>query len=531
MRVALVPLNPTVGAVTSNAKAIKGFVQDAIKENCDLVVFPEMSLIGYPAKDLVYFKELLNAQNKALKTLLPLSQKITIVVGGFVTNEKAGAPFQNVLFALQKGKTKTYAKQLLPNYDVFDDKRYFEPGTKPIALRIKGKKIGLSICEDLWFDDPKVAKRYKGQASWKAWKSEKYDLILNASASPFEINKTKRRKELLAKAAKTLGCPIAYVNQLGGNDDLIFDGGGFVYSKSGKLLQNLPPFKESLFVWDIDHETAPTQELGQNESIRQALKLGISDYVKKSGFEKVVLGLSGGIDSALVAQLAAEAIGKENVHGILLPSRYSSDHSLEDAKSLSHNLGISHEVISIQNLHEAYDTLFSKTFRTVKDLTAQNIQARIRSDILMAHSNNTGALLLNTTNKAEAAMGYGTLYGDLSGALSVIVDLTKTQVFALARHMNPNFEFIPESIFTKAPSAELKPDQKDSDSLPAYERLDPVVTKFVENFQIPKGQNKALFRQMMINEYKRQQSPLSLKVSEKAFGSGRRLPIVQKMGS
>lgn len=532
MKIALVTLNPVVGDVAGNTEKICHYIDQAIQAHCQLVIFPEMSLIGYPPKDLIFLEALWERQNKALLQLKRKSKKITIVVGGFCKNKNHGPLFQNVAFVFKNGQKEFYAKRLLPHYDVFDECRYFAPGLEPLVLKIGHHKFGLSICEDIWAQDPWLKKFY--QNPFQKDKTP-IDTLINISASPYEFKKQHRRQNILQQTALELGCRLIYVNQSGANDDLIFNGRAFVVEKNGRFLFASQPFLEQLCVIDLEmlkpFSVSSNPEEDWN-SLRQALKTGIADYVHKSGFHKVVLGLSGGIDSALVAQLAAEALGPENVLGVLMPSRYSSSGSLDDALILAKNLKIQTKKIEIETLHKSYEIVLKKIFDgETKDLTAQNIQARIRGNLLMALSNNTGALLLNTTNKSEMAMGYGTLYGDMCGALAVISDLKKDWVFQLAKHMNPKFEIIPKTIFTKEPSAELKPNQKDSDHLPPYEKLDPYLKTWIEKEEVTElayAKNASLIKTYLRNEYKRYQSPIGLKVTRRAFGTGRRYPLVTK---
>ncbi|MCP5463582.1 MAG: NAD+ synthase [Deltaproteobacteria bacterium] len=531
MKLAITSLNPIVGDVYGNIEKIQAFCKQAIQNKADLVLFPELSLIGYPPRDYLFFKTLLQQQQKGLKKLLPLSQKIMIVLGGYSQNKNPGKHFHNELFVLHKGKIKKYAKHLLPHYDVFDEQRYFEPGTQELIITHKGQKIGFSICEDIWLNESKT-KRFYTNSPLNHYAKAKLDFLINISASPFESDKIDRRQNLLKSVAKQCGCHLVYVNQVGGNDDLIFDGGSTVVNASGKVLFQSERFVEEVFYWDSQAtQTTAIKNPKANKTthIKKALALGLRDYVIKSGFKKVCLGLSGGIDSAVVAALAVEALGKENVLGILMPSRYSSKGSVTDSKALAKNLGIKTKTIAIKAPHNTLEKLLKKELGSLSDLTEQNIQARIRGNILMAVSNNSGALLLNTTNKSELTMGYGTLYGDMCGALAVIGDLTKKQVYALAEDINAKQNIIPQAIITKAPSAELKPNQKDQDSLPAYSKLDRFVEEFTEGAELPKSASKKFVKAMMINEYKRFQAPPVLKVSGKAFGPGRRFPLVGKI--
>lgn len=531
----MVTLNPTVGDVLGNGQKILSFVDAAIGQDCALVIFPEMSLTGYPLKDLIRWELLLERQARILNKLKRLSKKITIIVGGILKHKSTLPAFQNVAYVFQHGQKHVYAKHLLPNYDVFDERRYFVPGTKPLCIRMGGLKFALTICEDIWFDEPRVKAFYKTSIQNEVRK-QKPDYVITLSASPFEINKRDRRLRLFHDFTKSLGTGLIFVNQMGGNDDLIFDGQVCVSSRSGQILMESPSFTEALHVFDTDSREPPQKrsKITEWDELKNALVTGIRDYVHKSGNHQVLLGLSGGIDSALVAQLAALALGPQNVLGVLLPSRYSSRGSVTDALTLAKNLKFSTQTVNIEPLHHAFEktfkSLFDKTGTT--DITAQNIQARIRGNILMAMANNTGRLLLNTTNKSEMTMGYGTLYGDMCGAIAVLSDLTKANVYALARFLNPGFEFIPREIMQKAPSAELKPGQKDSDSLPPYDELDPLVEQWIETENVTEKDFKnhpTLIKTLCRNEYKRQQAPMGFKVTAKAFGSGRRYPIITKL--
>lgn len=538
MRLALVPLNPTVGDVAGNVEKMAFWIDSAVGKNCHAIIFPEMSLLGYPPRDLLHYAVLHERQAKAIQDLKRRSKKIAIVTGGVEKNLSPGAPFFNAAFVLHNGQRLTYAKRLLPHYDVFDERRYFEPGGKPLVFKMGRHRIGLTVCEDAWGKDADVGKFY-AQDPLRDYLPLKPTLMVNISASPFEIGKPRRRHLALKSVSSRLGISVVQVNQLGGNDDLVFDGGATVYDGRGKAVFEAPRFTEDLFVFDTDapapDKVPPTPD-GENdwEDVRRALALGVRDYVRKCGFSKVILGLSGGIDSALTAQIAAEALGPENVQGVLLPSRYTSDASILDATRLAKNLGVETLFIDIGGLHKDYEGAFKKIFgkRGAKDLTAQNVQARIRGNLLMAIANDSGRLLLNTTNKSEMTVGYGTLYGDMCGALAVISDLTKESVYALSRHMNPRFEVIPEAVFTKAPTAELKAGQKDSDTLPPYEELDPIVRDWVEGERFSTrdlAKHPDLARSFLASEYKRRQAPIGLRVTGKAFGSGRRFPVAMRL--
>jgi len=493
--------------------------------------------VGYPPKDYLFFDAIIQQQNKALEILKRKSKWITIVVGGITKNRTFGARLKNEAFILQNGQRYTYTKQLLPNYDIFDEHRYFEPGRDPLILKMGGSKCGFTICEDIWTRSDTPEHTYPIDPL-ERYKTQNIDLMINISASPFELGKLEERHKLLSHVSKSLTCPLIYVNQCGANDDLIFDGGAFIYNAQGQLIFQSNRFDDHLAIFDFKKPQellVPTTQTVAEE-LSNALVLGIKDYTRKTGFKQVVLGLSGGIDSALVAHLATLAVGHENVLAVMLPSRYSSKGSITDAERLAKNLKIKTFSIKIDDLHKDYEKLFKKIFdKKVHDLTSQNIQARIRGNILMAISNNEGRLLLNTTNKSELAMGYGTLYGDLCGGLAVLADVTKTQVYELAKWINREKEIIPNAIITKAPSAELKPNQKDTDSLPPYEILDPWLVQFVHKQEVPPNLKQDLFSSNKLaqlifkSEYKRFQSPLGLRVTSKAFGSGRRFPIAAKI--
>lgn len=532
MKISLVSFNPTVGKILQNTDKILAFVDQAIAKHCDLVIFPELAMIGYPPKDYLYFDRVKENQTSVLLKLKRKSKKITIVAGGIATHKGEGLPLKNCAYVFQNGQQYQYAKRLLPNYDVFDERRYFEPGDEILKIKIGGKKFGFTICEDIWYQEEKLKNRYP-QNPLADYAGQNLDYLINISASPFEVGKKERRVKQFSQVAEQLNCSLIYVNQVGANDDIIFDGGALIFDHKGQIVFQAENFCERLFIFDT--EKLQPQKINtppEAEQIRKALTLGIRDYVHKSGFSQVLLGLSGGVDSALVAVLATEALGADNVLGVILPSRYSHPSSETDALNLAKNLKIKTQTIAIEPIHKMYEESFEKIFGPgqTKDITAQNIQARIRGNILMAIANNTGRLLLNTTNKSEMAMGYGTLYGDMCGALAVLSDVSKTRVYQLCHHINKDHEVIPKNTLEKEPSAELKPNQKDSDSLPPYNVLDPILQQFVETQNIPPKplphQVDKILNTVMINEYKRDQAPIGLKITEKAFGVGRRMPIV-----
>lgn len=550
MQFALVPFNPVVGEVAGNAHRMLAFCDHAADLGCGLIVFPELSLVGYPPRDLLFYEVIHRQQGEALRWLKERSKRLAIVCGGVLKNRAPGQPFFNAALVFQNGRQHSYAKRLLPNYDVFDESRYFEPGEKPLVLKLGDRRLGVTVCEDIWGSEPQLKRRY-AQDIVAEYARKRVDALINISASPFETGKPERRHALLARVARQHHVGILYVNQVGGNDDLVFDGGACAYDFRGRVVMRSKSFAEGLFVYDDTAGSGANVGSSTGEgakadagiavlpegyaALHDALVLGLRDYVRKTGHERVVLGLSGGMDSALVAALATRALRPENVLGVMLPSRYSSPGSLADAQALAENLGIATQTIPIEKVHRCFEAAFAQMFGNngARDLTGQNIQARIRGNLLMAISNNEGRLLLNTTNKSEMATGYGTLYGDMCGALAVISDLTKTQVYELGRFINRERAVIPTAVFTKPPSAELKPGQKDTDTLPPYDILDPWLSELIDRQRLGRGGVGELppkiARQVLQAEYKRRQAPIGLKVSDKAFGSGRRFPIAARV--
>lgn len=550
MKIALAQLNFHIGNIGANLNKIRSTAIRAQNESADIVVFSELAVCGYPPLDLLQFKAFIGSTENGINELAAIAERIAIVIGAPIINTTTnGNGLLNAALVLQKGKILMAApKSLLPNYDVFDERRYFEPVQNNHCIVIAGKKILLTVCEDLWYDSEK--KNYPSNPL-EHWSAENPDLILNIAASPFSFEHPETRKKVLSETAKRIKAPVFYVNAVGAQTDLIFDGGSMVLNREGNVVSELDYFKEDFQCFDLDWvKTAKYVPLetdltfGRSPEvhiarIHKALVLGISDYFAKMGFKKAVLGLSGGIDSAVVCALAAEALGSENVLGVLLPSPFSSDHSINDALDAARNLNIAHQTIHIEEAMRAFDTLLQPIWPDApSDVTEENIQARIRGLILMAISNKKGHLLLNTTNKSEAAVGYGTLYGDMCGAIAVLGDLYKTQVYDLAHYLNRDGVKIPQNIITKAPSAELRPNQKDSDSLPDYELLDRILKLRIEHHYskdelLAEGFPESIVHRVLklINqsEYKRQQMPPVLRVSTKAFGSGRRFPIVSQI--
>jgi len=521
-----------------NVSKIIDAAQQAVNENADLVVFSELSICGYPARDFLTYEQFVEECNNALDRIAAANLNVGILVGAPVVNiaEKGKKLFNAAVF-IHEGKVKqVFHKALLPTYDVFDEYRYFEPNSTFELLHFKGKKIAVTICEDIWNVGNKNP-LYKSSPLDKLILLQP-DFVVNLSASPFSYTQQHERLQVLKANVARYQIPFVYVNQIGAQTELIFDGGSMVLQKDGNCLVQLPVFEEKIETVNVFEEvkTSTEQQIKEPiELIHTALVLGIRDYFKKLGFKKAILGLSGGIDSALVLQLAVEALGNENVFCLLLPSQFSSQHSIDDALQLCSNLQVKHETISIQPIFEKLQAQTEPFFKDLPfNVTEENMQARARGILLMAFSNKFGYILLNTTNKSEAAVGYGTLYGDMCGGISVLGDVYKTQVYELAKWINRNGEIIPENIITKAPSAELRPNQKDSDSLPEYDLLDKILFAYIEECKdaaeimaqgFDESTVKRTLRMVNMNEWKRFQAAPILRVSPKAFGMGRRMPI------
>lgn len=544
MKVAIAQINPRVGDVTSNLKVILENISLAKKSGADLIVFPELSVLGYPPRDLISYSHIVDENLKALEKIKQDSNGITIVIGYVEPNpSEFGKAFFNSAAVFQNGnKIANYRKWLLPYYDVFEEERYFEPGQDVSVIEVKGHRIGISICEDVW-NEPGFLPRLYQNDPVQLYAQQKLDLLLNLSASPFEIGKRKKREEIFCRVANKIKAPVVFCNQIGANDELIFDGGSFVISPQGKKTQ-AKEFQTELLLWnEIAKSEEQTCELAETDSelLIEALALGIRDYVEKTPAKTVCLGLSGGIDSSVVAALAVRALGAKRVFGFALPSRFNASQSMEDAQRLAANLGISCQTLSIEPIFEAFQKEWTRSIATQpKTLTLENIQPRIRMTILMALANESGHLLLNTSNKSEILSGYATLYGDTAGAISVLGDLTKHQVYGLAETFNSEKELIPRRIITRAPSAELRENQTDQDTLPPYETLDFLVQEHMElgkplSSISGKGINPEVIQKVsklnVVSEYKRRQSPPILRVTRKAFGVGRRIPVVGRKPS
>ena len=551
MLIALAQINPTVGDIALNTRKHIDFIRRAKEAGARLVIFPELSLVGYPPKDLLLLPTFIDDVHDALEKLARECTGIAAIVGYPHRNPNpVGRPLHNAVALLDGGKISSrHFKTLLPTYDVFDESRYFEPGPttqRNEIVELDGIKFGISICEDLWNDEHLITRRLYHQNPIAELDAAGADILINCSASPFVVDKHEFRIKLFGGQAKRFANPLIYVNQVGGNDELIFDGNSVVFDASGKVVAQAKDFEEDLIVIDSkdwktknnSRSSVSTSRTGL-DSVYEALILGLRDYINKCGFKTVVLGLSGGIDSALVGALAAHAIGPDKVTGIAMPSRFSSEGSVTDARDLAKNLGIHFEIVPISDIHDCYENLLIPFWKDrPRDTTEENLQARIRGAILMAFSNKFGHLLLTTGNKAELAVGYCTLYGDMCGGLAVINDVPKTMVWDLSRFINKKFgrEIIPKSSIEKVPSAELRPNQTDQDSLPPYDILDRIVEAYVEDEKgiseiIKMGIDESIVKRMVRlidrSEYKRRQSAPGLKVTSRAFGFGRRMPIAQ----
>ncbi|MEQ1731461.1 MAG: NAD+ synthase [Vicinamibacterales bacterium] len=555
MRIALAQLNLTVGDFDGNFLKISGAVERARAEAADLVVFSELAITGYPPRDLLTQPHFVDLNLTTLDRVAALSdEKLAILIGYVDRNPSAaGKPLYNSVALCSHGRVADRRhKLLLPTYDVFDEDRYFEPGSAVQPMNLADWRLGTSICEDVWNDPAFWPKRRYHRDPVSELALAGTDVMINISASPFELQKADLRRRLIRQEAVKHRAYFFYVNQVGGNDELVFDGHSIGIDPQGNEVVRLADFEEDFAVFDLPARTPadggtvePTPVLhrvseSDEETAYRALVLGLRDYVHKCGFKSVVLGLSGGIDSALTACLAVDALGREHVHTIAMPARYSSQHSLDDAAALATALGVDHRVIPIDPVFQSYLDVLSGSFAgREEDVTEQNIQARVRGGVLMAFSNKFGHLLLTTGNKSELAVGYCTLYGDMCGGLAVISDVPKTLVYRLARYVNREREIIPESTLTKAPSAELRPNQTDQDTLPPYDVLDQIVEAYVErnldaDAIIERGIDSAVVRDVIrridASEYKRRQAAPGIKLSSKAFGVGRRFPIAARYG-
>jgi NAD+ synthase (glutamine-hydrolysing) len=545
MKIALAQINPIIADVAGNLQLIVQYIDRARKSGAELVVFPELATIGYPPMDLLENRKLVEDNLRSIESIARACTDIA-VIAGYVDYDRANGPmlYNSAAFIRDGVISSSHHKSLLPTYDVFDELRYFTPASSREIVTLNGLRIGITICEDIWNDSDYDNKFFIEQRRYitdpmKDLLVKQIDLVVNISSSPYCMGKNSMKWDMISSLAKKHQVPVLYVNQVGGNDSLIFDGNSFLVNARGEFTARAKAFEEDLLVVDTSgsQPTVPPAE-DTLEDIRRALVLGIRDYLRKCGFRDAVLGLSGGIDSAITAALAVEALGPDHVLGITMPSNYSSSGSVDDSVQLAKNLGMQIRTIPINDLFEQYKRTLSGIFQGRKeDVTEENIQARIRGNLLMSVSNKFGSILLTTGNKSELATGYCTLYGDMSGGLAVISDLPKTLVYRLARHINRDREIIPRATIDKPPSAELRENQKDQDSLPPYDILDQVLECYVEKRMssaeiIKLGYPEALvadiLKKVNTNEYKRIQAAPGLKVTSKAFGPGRRIPIAQK---
>jgi NAD+ synthase (glutamine-hydrolysing) len=549
MKIALAQLNYTIGAFDENVNKIISAIRKAKQEKASLVVFSELAVCGYPPLDLLEHRSFIEKCNESVLRIASECHDIAAIVGGPSVNcNPSGKNLYNSAFLLADGAIqKVFNKTLLPTYDIFDEYRYFEQNTEFSLIRYQGYNIAVTICEDLWFRQP-ILTGFGKDRLYSVCPMDKLsalcpDFVINLSASPFSYNQGKIKSEILIDNARQYKVPIYYVNQIGAHTELIFDGGSMALDAGGDI-KRMKLFEEDFRVFDTENISGESgfsawkEEDNDVELIHNALVLGIRDYFDKMCLRSAILGLSGGIDSAVTLALASEALGASAMRVLLMPSQYSSGHSVTDAVQLAENLGVRYDVVDIRSIYDAFTQSLSELFKGRQpDLSEENIQARIRGNLLMAVSNKFGNILLNTSNKSEAAVGYGTLYGDMSGGLSVLGDVYKTDVYRLASYINRNREIIPMNTITKPPSAELRPDQKDSDSLPEYDILDKVLFNYIE---LKKSASEIVLlgideqvvvktiRMVNQNEYKRYQTPPILRISSKAFGSGRKMPLVAK---
>ncbi len=540
MKIGIAQINAVVGDFPGNAKRILAAYRECLEKGADLVVTPEMSLVGYPPRDLVFKSQFVPKCLQALDYLADETKDVPLLVGyvDFHTGE-IGKPFRNAVAWLEAGKIKErFFKTLLPTYDVFDERRYFEPGEVCTPFEWKGKRIGVTICEDIWTEDY-LQRPYYDRDPVAELCAKGVDVIVNLSASPFHLGKPACRRQMLSDVAIEARVPVVYCNSMGGNDQLVFDGHSVLVDATGEVTAQFAGFTEQCRVVDVEvGGQVESLDTTDAEQLYSALVLGLRDYAQKCGFTSVCLGLSGGIDSALTAVIAADALSAENVHGLTMPSPYSSSGSVSDSFDLAKNLGIRCDEISISAAFESVKQTMAPLFEGRReDVTEENMQARLRGLLLMALSNKDNHLLLTTGNKSELAVGYCTIYGDMCGGLAVISDLPKTKVFEVARWVNRDQERIPWNTIEKPPSAELRPDQKDQDTLPEYDVLDQILELYIEQHLgaeeiIERGFEEAMVRWIQrrvdLNEWKRQQAAPGIRVTSKAFGIGRRMPIAQR---
>ncbi len=542
MRIAIAQLNFHIGHFEGNLQKMLDAVEEAKSQSADIVCFSELATVGYPPRDFLEFEDFIELAEATVEKLAAAAQGIAVVVGSPTKNPVVeGKDHYNAAYFLAEGKVQQVQyKTLLPTYDIFDEYRYFEMATEWNVVAYKGKRIALTVCEDIWNignENPLYTVSPMDELM-----PQQPDFILNISASPFSYEQAESREQVVLANVERYGIPLFYINHCGAQTEIIFDGGSLVASPDGKVYDELPYFQEAVRTYELEEVQQGGVERPQPREkmqlIHDALITGIRDYFRKLGFRRAILGLSGGIDSALVAVLAVRALGASNVRLVLMPSQFSSEHSVVDARQLAEHLGAPYDIIPVEGIYNSYmEALRPHFWATDFNIAEENLQSRSRGNLLMALSNKFGNILLNTSNKSEVAVGYGTLYGDMCGGLSVIGDLYKSEVFELCRFINRQAEIIPENIITKPPSAELKPDQLDTDSLPSYDELDEILFQYIERRLSPqdiieRGYEEKLVRRILrlvnINEFKRHQMAPVLRVSEKAFGMGRRMPIVGK---
>lgn len=550
MKIALAQLNYHIGNFEKNTSKIISQIEKAKNDQVDLIIFSELSVCGYPPQDLLEKKSFIEQCEVAVEEISAACTNIGVIIGVPTINyHPKGKKLYNSAIFIAEGEVKYIQnKTLLPTYDIFDEYRYFEPNDKFNVVEYKEKKIAITICEDLWdfqpIENPFAKNQLYHVTPMDKLIEYKPDFIVNIAASPFSYTKIWGRKNVFIRNAKKYNLPLFSVNQVGAQTELIFDGGSLVVNPDGTIADEMKLFKEDYQIYDLDEITQSTRKKTIDENpnviakIHDALVLGIRDYFRKMNFTKATLGLSGGIDSAVSLVIAERALGAENLRVLLLPSKYSSEHSITDAENLAQNLGVKYDIVHIQDVVDSFNNSLDSVFKGLEqDITEENIQARARGTILMALSNKLGHILLNTSNKSEAAVGYSTLYGDMNGGLSVLGDVYKADVYKLARYINRDSEIIPDNTIVKPPSAELRPDQKDSDSLPDYDVLDKILFEYIELQKpaeeiIEDGWDKdvveRIIRLVDTNEYKRYQAPPILRISSKAFGAGRRMPLVAK---
>ena len=541
MKLALTQINPVIGDFTGNIANIARQIEKAGNAGCQLAVFPELAISGYPPQDYLEHAVFLTQQESAIHSLVAGTQGIGVLCGAITRHSgSTGKPLHNSALLFADGNILFSAhKRLLPTYDVFDESRYFEPGQASIPFTYKGVRLGITICEDIFNDEDSFSHPLYQANPVADLMHGGIDLLINIAASPFTIGKQQLRRTIFSQLCRKYHIPLVYVNQVGGQDSVLFDGASMVLGRDGALCHQARSFCEDMLIIDTEQLLSAQTPWENDETglVFQALAMGCRDYIRKCGFSKVLLGLSGGIDSALTCAIACEALGAENVTGVALPSPYTSQASIEDARILAGNLGIRFEIIDISATFASFRQTLASLFAGLReDVTEQNIQARIRGALLMALANKFNTLLLTTGNKSEMAVGYCTLYGDMAGALALLSDVPKQMVYALARFVNRHEEIIPSRTISRAPSAELAPDQKDQDDLPPYEVLDPILTAYLEEHLsiaeiVSRGFDRNIVedivRRIKRNEYKRQQAAMGLKVTSKAFGFGRRYPIAQ----